>query len=258
MREKLSDLATGLASLLQFTGPVSVPGLATPLTSANAADILLKTQYLQSTATTQAEIDRHDYLQSALSQAFNQLLAGSLPGPRTVSADLDPTVLQGHLLFWSNHPAEEPLLRQVGLAGAFPPANGGDLLAVTTQNAANNKIDSYLSRTIDDSVTYNPATGAEDSTVTVALHNAASANLAPDISSSYAGSGLPPGTNQTWMSVYSPLLVTGATEGSAPLPVGSGNELGVHAYSAYVNIPQAGRSPSSSTSPARLLPGPTT
>ncbi|MDQ6946029.1 MAG: DUF4012 domain-containing protein, partial [Actinomycetota bacterium] len=155
----------GLASLLNLTGPVSVPGLDTPLTAANAADELLKTQYQQFTGSGQAEIDRHDFLQAALKVAFDKLVKGSLPSPRALSADLDPAVRQGRILFWSTHPDEQPLLRQVRLAGAFPARSGGDLLAVTTQNTANNKSDAYLSRSVDDAVSYNPGTGRVDATV---------------------------------------------------------------------------------------------
>jgi len=36
----------GLAALLNFTGPIDVPGLAEPLTSANAAQVLLTQQYI--------------------------------------------------------------------------------------------------------------------------------------------------------------------------------------------------------------------
>lgn len=228
----------GLASLLNFTGPISVPGLAVPLSTANAAEVLLKTQYLEFSGGGQAEIDRHDFLQAALKVAFDKLTTGSLPSPRTLSAVLDPAVRQGRLLFWSSHPTEEPLLRQVRLAGAFPARAGGDLLAVTTQNAANNKIDAYQSRTVHDAVTFNPATGRTDATVTVALHNTAPpSGLPPDVIGSYPGSGLPGGTNLTWLSIYSPLAFAGGTEGNGPLSVTSTPELGVNTYSAFVDIP---------------------
>ncbi len=233
----------GLAPLLRFTGPLAVPGLSTPLSSDNAAQILLKTQYEDFTGTTQAEIDRHDFLQGALTQAFDKLVHGSLPSPQTLSADLDPGVRQGHLLFWSMHPSEQPLLRDVSLAGAFPSTKGGDLLAVTTQNAANNKIDAYLARTVSDAVTYDPGNGRVDATVTVALHNAApGSGLPPDVIGSYQGSGLPPGTNRTWMSVYSPLALTDSTVDGRPMPLVPNDELGVHAYSTHINIPPGGTS----------------
>ncbi len=47
----------------------------------------------------------------------------------------------------------------MSLDGSFPQVKGDDVPAVTTQNAAPNKIDPYLSRSVDDQVTFDPATG---------------------------------------------------------------------------------------------------
>lgn len=228
----------GLAALLRFTGPVTVPGLSQPLTEANAADELLKGQYDTFGSGGADEVARHDFLQDALSLAFAKLVHTSLPGPATLSAALDPRVRQGSLLFWSNHPTEQPLLRRVSMDGSFPRAPGGDVLAVTTQNNAPNKIDPYLSRRIDDRVSVDPTNGQVHGVVTVALHNDAPASGLPrDVLGSYPGSGLANGTNRTWMSVYSPYDLTGATQDGSPLSMGSAPELGVKAYSAYVNVP---------------------
>src|SRR5205807_5695564 len=118
------------------------------LTTANAADELLKGQYATFAPSQQTAV--HDYLQDALRIEFHQLTTGSLPGPRSVSEALDPEVKQGRIGFWSFDKADQPALRRMGLAGAFPAARGGDVLAVTTQNAANNKIDAYLQRSVAD------------------------------------------------------------------------------------------------------------
>ncbi|HWG74697.1 MAG TPA: DUF4012 domain-containing protein, partial [Acidimicrobiales bacterium] len=225
-----------LASLLDFTGPLEVPGLG-ELTAANAADVLLKGQYASFPAGGQQGA-RHDYLQDALRQAFAKLTSGTLPAPQALAEALDPDVRQGRLLLWSLHPADQPMLRRVGLAGAFPSARGGDLLAVTTQNAANNKIDAYLQRSVTDHVAYDPASGQVDTTVSVALHNEApSSGLSRDVIGSFPGSGLAPGTNMAWFSLYSALRLTGARQGASPLPMVATPELGVHAYSAYVAVP---------------------
>lgn len=149
----------GLAALLRFTGPIDVPGLPQPLTTANAAEVLLKGQYDTFSGGGSSVLERHDFLQDALSLAFAKLVHTSLPGPAAISAALDPQVRQGRFLFWSNHPSERSLLRRVSLDGSFPQVPGGDVLSVTTQNAAANKIDPYLSRSVDDQVTVDPRTG---------------------------------------------------------------------------------------------------
>ena len=227
-----------LAALLNFTGPIDIANIGV-VNASNAAEVLLKGQYATIPAPTQ-QAARHDYLQDALGVAFQKLTTGSLPGPQTLSATLDPAVRQGRLLFWSLHPSDQPVLRRLGLDGSFPSAQGKDLLALTTQNAANNKLDAYLQRSIDDHVTYDPGNGQVGATVKITLHNEApSTGLAPDVLGSYPGSGLAPGTNRTWLSLYTPLTLTAANldGGPLPLPITSTPELGVNAYSVYVNIP---------------------
>ena len=223
----------GLAPLLSITGPVIVPGLAQPLTSHNAPEILLKSQYL----TGLGQNARHDLLQFALHTTFQKLVDGSLPGPRQLSRQLEPAVLSGRIAFWSAHRIDAPLVQALHLEDAFPKANGGDLVAVTTQNAGANKIDAYLHTSIADHVTFDPSTGAEHSILRVTLSNdAPAAGLPPLVIDSPAQPGLPPGTNETWLSVYSPLSFDQVTINGAPGTMSATRELGVWAYSTYVKV----------------------
>jgi hypothetical protein len=228
----------GLAALIGLTGPLEVPGLG-QLTSANTASELLEGQYF-AFSTSQQKV-AHDYDQDALRIEFHRLTTGSLPGPREVSGALDSDVRQGRIAFWSFDKVDQPVLFRLGLAGAFPAAGGHDLLAVTTQNAANNKIDVYLRRTVSDVVHYDPANGVVASRVTITLHNQAPAQGLPsEVIGSYPGSGLPPGTNETWLTLYSPLGLRTATVDGRTQGVNDTAELGVHAYSEYVDIPSEG------------------
>ena len=79
---------TGLAALLRFTGPIVVPGLDTPLTSANAADILLRQQYVRFGN----NLERKDLLVEASRITFERLTTGSLPAPRQLAKVLGPMV----------------------------------------------------------------------------------------------------------------------------------------------------------------------
>lgn len=227
-----------LGALLELTGPVNVPGLSTPLTAADASSFLLSGEYLKFGA---ANVARHDFLQEALGGAFEKLVSQRMPSLAVVERYLTPVVDENRLLFWSSRSTDEAVLRTMSIGGAFPKAHGGDLLAVTTQNAANNKIDYYLHRTITDQVRFNPASGETVSTVTLRLQNDAPTTGLPKIvGGSYAGSGLPVGTNRAWVSVYSPLGLVAATQSGTSTTMSSTPELGVNAYSAYVNIPAGG------------------
>jgi hypothetical protein len=90
-------------------------------------------------------------------------------------------------------------------------------------------------------VTYDPGNGAVSSKVTVTLHNEAPASGLPAVVvGSYAGSGLPPGTNETWLTLYSPLGLQVAKVDGQRQVVSDVAELGVHAYSEFVDVPPQG------------------
>jgi len=228
----------GLARLLSITGPIKVPGLSQPLTSRNAAGILLKGQYLTGSVTNAAtQSARHDLLQDALHITFQRLVNGSLPGPGMLSRELEPAVLSGRIALWSAHPNDAPLVQALHLEDGFPKVGDGDLLAVTTQNAGANKIDAYLHTTISDHVTFDPTTGAEHSAVGVTLTNdAPGTGLPPIVIDSPSDPKLSPGTNETWLSVYSPLSFDRVTVDGTPGTLSATRELGVWAYSTYVAV----------------------
>jgi len=228
----------GLARLLSITGPIKVPGFAQPLTNRNAAGILLKSQYLSESVTNAATQDvRHDVLQDALHITFQRLVSGSLPGPGVLSRGLEPAVLGGRIALWSAHPNDVPLLQALHLEDGFPKVGDGDLLAVTTQNVGANKIDAYLHTSVTDHVTFDPTTGAEHSTVGVTLTNDAPATgLPPIVIDSPSVPKLSPGTNETWLSIYSPLSFDKVTVDGTPSTLSATRELGVWAYSTYVKV----------------------
>jgi len=65
----------GLAALLSFTGPVTVPGAPEPLTAENAAAFLLRHQYVELEDTP----ERVDVLESLAQATFDRLTAVDLP-----------------------------------------------------------------------------------------------------------------------------------------------------------------------------------
>ena len=232
-----------LAALLTITGPIEVPGLPVPMTTANAAQILLLDQYTIYANAGVSNNTRHAYLQDALREAFGRLTGGSLPGPRSLATQMDPMVRQGRLAFWSLHPGEQPLLRRLGLDDSFPqPAPGGDLLAVTTQNVGNNKIDAFLHRSVTDQVSFDPDSGTVSHQVTVTLKNdAPGSGLPPYVINSPSMPNLAPGTNDTWMSIYTPLQFTGVSANGTTTGLSAGKELGVNVYSGYFAVPPGGQ-----------------
>lgn len=226
-----------LAALLRFTGPVAMPGVAQPLTAANAEEFLLRTQYL---LFPNQDPQRHDYLQDALRVAFDKLTHGSLPGPRRLAKVLDPQVREHRLLFWSKDPAAESLVERMGMDGAYPRPRGQDLLSLTTQNEGQSKIDVYLHRQIRYQVRVDKASGQVSATATITLINDA---LASGLPRYVIGNNFdqPPGTNETYLSLYTPLLLDRLEIGGQPVAPQPGLQKGSNVYGVSVHIPPEGR-----------------
>lgn len=226
-----------LATLLDLTGPIRVSGLAEPLTRANAAEYLVKGQYLRS-GTAADDAARVDVLDEAASKAFDALVSGSLPAPRKLADLLSPMVAQHRLAFHPFDEGAQELARRVGADGSFPEPDGGDFFALVTQNKGNNKIDAYLQREVDYTATYAPGTGAVEATVKVRLHNDLPAG--EDLPDAVVGSNdqdLPRGTNELYFSFYSPLgLREGSVDGQQT-PFEYQRERGQAVYSRFVDVP---------------------
>ncbi len=226
-----------LAALMTFTGPISVPGYPTPLTAENAADILLREQYLTFEGSNEGRID---FLDDATRLTFEALTAGDLPGPREVTEVLGPVVREGRLLVNSVHPDEQTFFTGVDLDGALPPVEG-DFLSVTNQNSGNNKIDIFLHRNIRYEVVYDPDTGRVEGEVTVTLRNDAPASGLPSyVIGNRDPSRIPIGANLSYLSVYTPWDVVDAALDGEPIPVEHAEELDRFVYGTFVRVPPGG------------------
>jgi hypothetical protein len=227
-----------LQSLLRITGPIAVPDAPEPLTADNAADFLLRDQYLEFGDRAQ----RKDFLDDATRLTFERLTSGDIPAPSRLANVLGPVVHEGRLMVSLADEDEQSLVDQVpDLAGEFPRPDGRDFVALTTQNGANNKIDIFMHRQVDYDATYDPSTGEVDATVTVTIRNDAPASGLPDI---VLGNGLrgqprqlPLGTNEVNLSLYTPHTLEHAELDGEPFSLTPGTELGWHTYTQFVPIP---------------------
>ena len=93
----------GLAALLKVSKPVDIKGLDVPIGPDNAAEFLLRDQYVQF-----PKVDeRADFLERVARKTFERLTTVRLPGPRFIGAALGPAVDGGHLRIWTADPAEQ-------------------------------------------------------------------------------------------------------------------------------------------------------
>lgn len=233
-----------LAGILQITGPVAVDGLDEPLTADNAVDLLLREQYerfdpspVQITAGTQA---RYDFLEAAARATFDALTTRTTtPSPQALVDIFGPLTRQGRVATWSSRAAEQAYLRRVQLDGGFPEAGGGDLISIVQANAGGNKMDAYLHRSVDYRVTYDPTSGTIDAVLAVRLANASPRGPLPlEVAGNH--SGLPAGTNETQLTLYSPLGLLDVRLDDRRVGAGRYEQFGVRAYTVAADVPRGG------------------
>ena len=159
-----------------------------------------------------------------------------------VARELGPVAAQGRLTGWARDPREQELFDRVKLSGALPRLDvGDDGYAVVLNNAGANKLDVYLDREITYDAVVDPASGAVDATLTVALTNEVVVDGLPDsVTGNYTGDDR--GTNRTLLTVYSPLTVldasvTAGSTPSEPVTFRTGAEAGWNTYSAFIAVP---------------------
>lgn len=224
---------TAMSGLLRLTGPVRVPRLATTLDANNVVDYLLRDQYNQFSQ----QSLRKDVLGDVARAVFDRLTTGRSAQPSQFGDALSPAVRTGNLALWFRDARAQALVRRIHADAALP-AKIGDSFGVMVQNAGGNKIDEYLHRSMDYRTVVS-ASGDVRARAVVTLKNAAPATGLPlyvignDV-------GLPIGTNQLYVSVYSSLKLRNATLDGRAFSLLAERELGRNVYSGFVEIPPGG------------------
>jgi hypothetical protein len=227
-----------LGALLRFTGPIAVPGVDQPLTARTGARFLLRDQYVE----LPDNPERVDALEALSEQTFDRLTDVDLPGPGELRRVLGPVVEQGHLQLLAFDEAGASFLDGLGITGRLPPVEG-DALAVTTSNAAMNKIDLFLRRALEYDVRWDRSTGEVRATATVTLTNEAPSRGLPQYLIGNAvgenrpgATDLPDGWNNVFLTLYSPWRVESAHVDGQPLALEVLPELGRNAISTIVEL----------------------
>ncbi len=231
----------GLAAIMKLTGPVTLPGWPVPITAANVVAVTQNQAYI---AYAGRDAARQAFLIQLVHAVFAQVSNLDLHDPVTLVDDLAPAVDGGHLLVYAGRPAEERYLASLHMTGAVPPVTS-DAFEVTTQNAAANKIDYYLTRSVDYRVHLTPLAGtgpsagattaAASGTVSVSLHNGAPLGL-PPIVDGPGFPGLVAGEDRIFVTLYTPLQFSHPTLNGAPSGLEPQRELGRWADATFVNI----------------------
>ena len=131
-----------LGPLLGLTGPVTVPGIPTPLTSANGIQTL--DHYVNAAPTTSAHSPPSKNVASlAYKLIFDKLQALGAANLSNVASVMGKALRQKHLLLWLPDRTIAPILARHGWDGAIDPTRS-DYLYVVDTNAHYNKINDFI------------------------------------------------------------------------------------------------------------------
>ena len=222
----------GIAGLMEITGPVDLPDIGQRIDADNAQEFLTLGQYEY------AENEREDLLTAVTDATVDNVLHSTLPRPQQMAPAIAPAVLDGHISAWATRPAEQQLLELVGMDAALPRvgAAGADALAVVSNNAGGNKIDSFLERTIEYRPVVNQQTGEAEAALRISLTNNAPTTGYDDY---VIGNllDLPIGANRMLLEVYTRLGVDAARLDGEDIAPYTLPELGYYVHSSMVDIP---------------------
>jgi hypothetical protein len=191
----------GLVSLLQLSGPVVVPGIAEPVTAANASDVLLHQLYADFPAGDQTQ--RHDDI-SATAKAVIDKMKTEDVDLAAFAVALADDVAGRHLMAWDENPAYEAIITKTGGSGAIDTSDADRTFHVSVQSAVAAKLDYYVTTSIRMVVSITNRNDAMVNTyVTISNHAPAgqppSAQLGPDDFNSFT-----PGQYVTRVYLWSP------------------------------------------------------
>lgn len=225
----------GLAGLMRLTGPVRVASWPTPLTAENVATIVLHDEYRAFDNNLRARVD---FLGEVGQAVFDRLIGGGLDDVLRAAPVIEELIEGRRLQLWSPNRDAARFFAATESDGGVRETKG-DSLVVTTQNAAANKLDWYLRRSITYAaeVVRDGGDVAVSSTATIRLTNGAPVAGQPRYVIGPNDEGLTAGEHRLFLSVYSPFDVSGATVDGEPLTLSLAPELGRFAYSTFLEIP---------------------
>lgn len=222
-----------MAGLIKMVGPIQTTALKEEIGPKQVVSFLANKEFIDF----HNNLTRISFVQHLLRQVWHDLTTRHLPPLPTLVKEMGPAVKGGHLKMYSSTPAEEAFFTDVHISGAMPKVVG-DFVGVVTQNAAGNKLDWYIRRSIVYDAKLNLPARMITSTLTVTLFNSApSSGLPPIIIDALKGIQTKPGEDLLWVSIYSPWLLKSATLNGSPVEMTSQYELGRPVYGLIVPIP---------------------
>lgn len=226
----------GLSHMLRLTGPVRVAGWSSPITADNVVDATLHQAYV---VYAHDNNQRDQFLGDVAEAVWSAFTHGDLGNPSRLLRELGQASLDKHLSVWLADKGGQQLVHRARADASLPPP-GDDLTLVTTQNEGENKLDTYLRRTVHYHVKIVPDPDGHHVQVVgrleVALKNNAPASGLPQEVLGPNRADIGAGVNRSYVTLYSPLQRWKATLDGAPTGFGSQRELGYWADAKYLDL----------------------
>jgi hypothetical protein len=223
---------TAIAGLLSVTGPIELTAVDARISGENAVEFLTLGQYEY------PENVREEVVAELTARTLDAVLSTTLPPPQRLGAALGPAATEGHLSMWAARPEEQRLLELVGIEAAMPRLAGAttDALAVTVNNGAGNKIDSFLESRIEYRPHVDGGTGVVTAQLEITLTNTApTSGYSEYVIGNIAD--LPVGTNRAMVEIWSALELRALAVDGVERAAGAQPELGWHVGNLTVDLP---------------------
>lgn len=133
-----------LSYALGATGPVTLPG-GEAVTAENVVRLTESEAYLRFPVDQQA---RKEFLQSISQTVVNRVIHGEGGSTSALLAALGRAAGEGRLAVWSDNPGEQQVLAETPL-GQVVPETAAPYANVVVNNAAGNKLEYYLGRSVE-------------------------------------------------------------------------------------------------------------
>ncbi len=159
-----------LAALLSLSGPVTVPGIATPVTAENVQPLLLNTLYQQYSPDEGA---RKDELSQVAASTFDQLSQEHV-SPSALAHALAQEISGRHLILYDAQPSQEATLRAYGASGAVDNVDPRRSFHLAVESATAAKLDYFIHSSVSQQISVT-ASGDADVATTVTVANSAPA-----------------------------------------------------------------------------------
>ena len=139
----------GLAALLDVIGPVTVPGVATPISASNAGTVLLHDLYFAYTSS--AQTDRVEHLGNLASGIVERITHGDVDAI-SLARHLATAAAGGHIKLYSAERSEEATFERSGLGGGPALVLPDRTFHVAVESRIASKVDYYVTPAVTQTV----------------------------------------------------------------------------------------------------------